>query len=97
MAAGLALHFWSLAQIPRVERSAVLLLAFVSGVVALRVARALVKPEPRFVQQAVVAAITSLITIDAALILAIQGRNHAMMIIALLPASILLGRWFYRT
>ena len=35
--------------------------------------------------------------IDATLLLAVQGRIHAMVVVCLLPVSVFFARWYYST
>jgi hypothetical protein len=49
------------------------------------------------IKQGVIAGLSTLVMIDAVLLLAIQDRMHAMIVVCLLPASVFLGRWLYRT
>lgn len=97
MAAGLGLHAWSLSQIPGLDSSVWIVGAVASAMVALRVLRAIADPSPRVVQAAVGSAIISLIMIDATLLLAVQGRMHAMVVVCLLPISVFFARWYYST
>jgi 4-hydroxybenzoate polyprenyltransferase len=97
MAAGLGVHAWSLSRIPGLDSSVWIVGAVAALMVGMRVLRAIADPSPRVVQTAVGSAIVSLIMIDAALLLAVQGRMHAMIVVCLLPLSVLFARWYYST
>ena len=62
-----------------------------------RCVRAVARPEPPLVQAAVKNCIHSLIVLDAAVCLAIQGQFWAIVVLALLPPTMFLGRWIYST
>ncbi len=72
-----------------------LLLLMVS--VVRRCALAIARPEPQLVQMAVKQSILSLIVLDAAVCLAVSGPIWAMLVLALLLPTVLLGRWVYST
>jgi len=97
MAAGFALHAWSLSRIPRLESPVWIVGGFAALTVGFRVMRALADPAPRLVQTAVGSAIVSLIMIDAALLLAVRGQMQAMVVVCLLPLSVFFARWYYST
>ncbi len=62
-----------------------------------RCLRAIAHPEPPLVQAAVKNCIHSLIMLDAAVCLAIQGPAWAIIIVALLIPTMFLGHWIYST
>ncbi len=62
-----------------------------------RCVRAIARPSPPLVQVAVKNCIHSLIVLDAAVCLAIQGQFWAIVVLALLPPTMFLGRWIYST
>ena len=97
MAMGFGVHAWSLSQIPRLESAVWLVGSFAALIVGHRVLRALIDPSPRVVQTAVGSAISSLIMIDAALLLAVRGQTQAMVVVCLLPISVFAARWYYST
>ncbi|MEX2111935.1 MAG: UbiA family prenyltransferase [Pirellulales bacterium] len=71
------------------------------GLIALligwRCARAVADPRPAHVQAAVRNCIFALVILDAGAVLAVQDRMWALVIVALLLPTILLGRWIYST
>jgi len=97
MATGFGVHVWSLSKIPRLEPAVWIVLGFAAATVGFRVLRAAANPMPRYVQAAVGSAIVGLIMIDASLLLAVQTRTHAMIVVCLLPVSVLFARWYYST
>jgi hypothetical protein len=97
MAAGFGVNAWSLSRVPQLESAVWIVLGFAALTVGFRVLRAILNPAPRTVQTAVGSSITALIMIDAALLLAVQTQNHAMIVVCLLPVSVFAARWYYST
>lgn len=62
-----------------------------------RSSQAIVRPTPAMVQAAVKSGIMSLIVLDAACLLAVQGPFWAIVVISLLVPMMILGRWIYST
>ncbi len=71
-----------------------LLLAMLVG---WRCLRAIVRPYPEFVQEAVKQSIMSLILLDAVVCVAVRDASWSLMILALMIPMTLLGRWSYST
>lgn len=59
--------------------------------------RAIMKPQPRYVQAAVKHFIVSLITLDAAVTFAMAGSTPAFAVLGLLVPMLILGKWVYST
>jgi 4-hydroxybenzoate polyprenyltransferase len=62
-----------------------------------RSARAVARPEPGCVQMAVKNGILSLIVLDAAIVYGVCGLPSAVVVLALLVPTTLLGKWLYST
>ncbi len=62
-----------------------------------RAAWAVVEPEPARIQAAVRHAILSLIMLDASVVLALRGWEHALPVALLVLPALFLGRWIYST
>ena len=103
LAAGMGLLVWMPAWLPeeRLLRVSMarwrLFWAALGLLIGWRCVRAIAWPQPRLVQAAVKNCIHSLIVLDAAVCLAIGGQFWAIVILALLPPTMLLGRWIYST
>lgn len=69
----------------------------VSMLTVWRCARAIARPEPVWVQMAVKNGILSLIILDAAVIYGVAGLSSAVVVLALLLPTIVLGKWLYST
>ncbi len=65
--------------------------------IAWRCVRAVINPQPAFVQAAVRNCIFALVVLDAGAVLAVQDRFWAVVILALLLPIVALGRWIYST
>jgi 4-hydroxybenzoate polyprenyltransferase len=65
--------------------------------IAVRCVRAVIDPQPVYVQAAVRNCIFALVILDAATVMAVQDRFWALIILALLLPMLMLGRWIYST
>lgn len=69
----------------------------IAALVGWRCAWAVLYPHPAYVQAAVRNCIFALVILDAGAVLAVQDRMWALVIVALLLPTIVLGRWVYST
>ena len=69
----------------------------IAALIGHRMIRAILQPQPAFVQAAVKTCILSIILLDANIVLAVRGLLPAIVVLLLLLPAILLGRWVYST
>ena len=74
-----------------------LLMTALALLIGFRALKAIVQPVPYRVQMAVKQCILSLIVLDAAACFVVCGTSYALIVLALLVPTVVLGRWIYST